>query len=299
MDSSNDSSNIIPDTGPGGLVKNDRFVLHNDDVFELFRYVAVGCQLPVDSDQWLAMHNLSMNLSWPWIAFGSALDPVFQVYAVIKQHCESFHTGTFSKILLLNQGLLEYAKLSSDLLPIVFRNIRTIISRNHSSDTIAAELKTTVSNTINSVLIPRLNELKLLSAEIAQGMGAFDTVCRHDEPTLKAQLPVLTAFIDEMKSYHYDESIIESHLAGISRMVEDVNFVDERVIAAVRAAEELQGALGALSSQLGKLEEYMNRDVPNANILMLHAVEASVAHKWLDAKEKVDYWANSLQIYTD
>ncbi|KAI5889070.1 uncharacterized protein SCHCODRAFT_02601356 [Schizophyllum commune H4-8] len=181
------SSIVLLNLTPKGLINDDgNYILQQDDMYGLLKYIWAGLLLPVSESEYI----MRLSLSQETIGLvDAALPPLIGAYVVAQQHCETFRTTTYPSITGIAADVFDYAQIVSGqgTSPYwAYANlIETIkaLSFTTSDEEIAA-LQKTVSNIV-SYLTTAASDIEKKLQTAVDNLRAFEQTTMEDKQNIQ------------------------------------------------------------------------------------------------------------------
>ncbi|KAL1733728.1 hypothetical protein EV714DRAFT_203965 [Schizophyllum commune] len=223
--------NSAPDLTPKGLINSDgNYILQQDDMYGLVKYIWAGLLLPVTEREYIT----SLNLSQETIGIiDSALGPLIGAYIEAKAHCETFRTITYPSITGIASDVFDFAQIASGqgtspswAYASLMQTIRALGSATAAN---AATLQQTVKDIV-SYLSTAISDIQAKVQTAIDDLRAFEQTAMQDKQSILQFQSAIVALIQ------IEEGDINSLLATLRKYQADLEFFEfERETGIVRA----------------------------------------------------------------
>ncbi|KAL1693130.1 hypothetical protein GGG16DRAFT_49761 [Schizophyllum commune] len=175
------------DLTPKGLINEDgNYILQQDDMYGLLKYIWSGLLLPVSEREYI----MCLNLSQETIGLvDSALGPLIGAYVAAQQHCETFRTSTYPSITGIAVDVFDYAQIASGqgtspywAYANLLQSVRALSST--TSDEEIADLRTTVKNIV-SYLSTAVGDIQAKLKTAVDDLRTFEQTTMEDKQSIQ------------------------------------------------------------------------------------------------------------------
>ncbi|KAL1750571.1 hypothetical protein FB107DRAFT_223663 [Schizophyllum commune] len=205
------SASSTIDMTPQGLLNADgNYVLQQEDVYNLLKYVWTGVLLPVDASAYQTRLQISTDIA---TKLSNVIQPLVASYATCSGHCQTFKSTTYPSIVNIANDVYNYAQdaggnLQDSYYANIWQAIRSLATATTQSQ------QDQFMQTINDLIAVQVKNIAAIKAKAVQAVNdltMFQTQTAQDQTTLEGnQKAVLTALEAE-----------DGNLAALEKLLAD------------------------------------------------------------------------------
>ncbi|KAL1701276.1 hypothetical protein EV121DRAFT_282784 [Schizophyllum commune] len=179
--------NPAPDLTPKGLLNDDgNYILQQDDMYSLLKYVCAGLLLPVTDWEYIERLQLSQDTIG---IISSSLEPLIATYVTAQGHCEDFRRTTYPGITAIASDVYDYAQIVCGKGTSPFFSYSNLIQRVSALSTTApeaeqAKLRLTIKN-ITSYLSTVVGDIATKLQGAVNDLNAFEQTMMQDMQSIQ------------------------------------------------------------------------------------------------------------------
>ncbi|KAI5829125.1 hypothetical protein K523DRAFT_320813 [Schizophyllum commune Tattone D] len=187
------SSTPTVDMTPQGLLNADgNYVLQQEDVFNLLKYVWAGVLLPVDADSYQKRLQISTDIA---SKLSDVIQPLVAAYAVCSGHCQTFKSATYPEIVSIASDVYDYAQgaggsLHDSYYANIWQAIRSLATA--TSPTQQKEYLDTINGLID-VQVGNIANITRKAEKAVTDLTVFKGQTAQDKTTLDTRQQAVTA----------------------------------------------------------------------------------------------------------
>lgn len=185
------------DMSPKELVNDDgNYILQNQDVYDLLKYVYCGVLLPVTEDAYKARLNISVDVM---DKLSGVISPLVKAYASTQDHCQAFKDTTYPTIVSLASDVYHYAQnAGGDAKDSYYGNIFSSIRALADATTQKEQEKLTATiNGLVDVQVSAITKLQKRSKQTVADLRTFEGQTRGDQSIMKERSNAVDAKLTE------------------------------------------------------------------------------------------------------
>ncbi|KAI5892588.1 uncharacterized protein SCHCODRAFT_02626545 [Schizophyllum commune H4-8] len=181
------------DMTPQGLLNADgNYVLQQEDVYNLLKYVWAGVLLPVTPDDYQKRLQISTDIA---TKLSNVITPLVAAYKTCSANCTTFKTTTYPSIVAIASDIYSYAQnaggtAQDSYYANIWQGIRSLA--NATSPTQAQQLTDTINGLID-VQVTDIANIKAKAEQVVTDLTTFKTQTEGDQTTLKTNLDAVAA----------------------------------------------------------------------------------------------------------
>ncbi|KAL1745681.1 hypothetical protein HDZ31DRAFT_81765 [Schizophyllum fasciatum] len=170
---------------PKGLLdKNGNYVLQDDDIYDLDKFIWAGVLLPEDAKAYESRVQISIPT---FRKLAEVITPLLAAFSSSKSHCQTFKEGTFQSIIRLADDIYSYAQnaggtLEDSYYANIFQSIRSLATATSQSE--QDNLKETINGLVD-MLTNNISDIQSKIQAIVVGLQAFEEQTYQDQSSLK------------------------------------------------------------------------------------------------------------------
>ncbi|KAL1729957.1 hypothetical protein EV714DRAFT_273107 [Schizophyllum commune] len=198
------------DMTPQGLLNADgNYVLQQEDVYNLLKYVWAGVLLPVTPEDYQKRLQISTDIA---TKLANVISPLVAAYKTCSANCTAFKSTTYPSIVAIASDIYNYAQnaggtAQDSYYAGIWQAIRTLA--NTTSPTQAQQLIATINGLIDTQVNDIAN-IKTKAEQVVTDLTTFKLQTAGDQTTLKTNIDAVAA---ALKTEDGDLATLEKMLA--------------------------------------------------------------------------------------
>ncbi|KAL1714238.1 hypothetical protein EV715DRAFT_209983 [Schizophyllum commune] len=235
------------DLTPQGLLNADgNYVLQQEDVYNLLKYVWAGVLLPVTPEDYQKRLQLSTDIV---TKLSNVITPLVAAYKTCSANCTTFKSTTYPSIVAIANDVYSYAQnaggtAQDSYYANIWQAIRSLA--NATSPTQAQQLIATINGLIDTQVTDIAN-IKAKAEQVVNDLITFQDQTAGDQTTLKTNLDAVAA---ALKTEDGDLATLEKMLADNKAQLtsDEADYEHDKIVACTTLTYFWAGPIGLIAA---------------------------------------------------